>query len=122
MPDASGWNGCRMPDAGCRWPDASGGVGPQGPGAREKTLAAHAPLNRHPASGIWHPHLEFLRDAHHFIHRSDAVANFSPAVLAQVAHAVAARGLGEDGGVGVLHDELADLVVHVHHLEDAHAR
>ena len=44
-----------------------------------------------------------------------------PAILAQVAHALAARGPGERGGVRVVHDELADLIVHIHHLENAHA-
>ena len=64
------------PDAGCRCAAL-----PSEADAR-KEVAAYG-----------HGHLEFLRHAHHFVHRGHAVAHFHPAVLAQVAHAVAARRL-----------------------------
>src|SRR5260370_11014329 len=65
---------------------------------------------------------EFLRHAHDFFHRGHAVLNLAPAVFAQIAHAVLARGAREYAGIGVVHDQLADLVGDIHHLEDPHAR
>src|ERR1035438_5488579 len=65
---------------------------------------------------------ELLPYPHDFVPRGDAVADLHPAVFAQVAHAVAARGFGEYAGVRVAHDELAHVVVQVHHLEDPDAR
>src|SRR6266481_4762802 len=64
---------------------------------------------------------EFLRHAHDFFGGGDAGADFQPAVFAQVAHAVAARGHGDLRSIGIRHDELADLVVQFHQLKDADA-
>src|ERR1044072_9038253 len=65
---------------------------------------------------------EFLRDAHHFVPRSDAVRDLLPAVLAQIAHAVAAGSRGQHRCIRVLHHQAPDLVGDLHHLEDTHAR
>src|ERR1051326_4212950 len=65
---------------------------------------------------------KLLRHPHHLIHRTHAIADLSPAVLPQVAHAVAPRGARQDRGVFVRHDQFADLVVEIHHLENAHPR
>src|ERR1035441_1499196 len=66
-------------------------------------------------------HLEFLRHAHDFFYGGDSVLDFAPAVFAEIAHAVLAGGAGEDAGIGIFHDEPADLVVDIHHFKDAHA-
>src|ERR1035438_10285290 len=65
---------------------------------------------------------EFLRHPHDFFHRGHAVLDLAPAVFAQIAHAVLARLAGENAGIGVLHNQFADLVGDIHHLEDADAR
>src|SRR5580658_9479598 len=64
-------------------------------------------------------HLEFLSHAGDFLRRCDAPADLEPAVLAQVAHAVAASGGGELGGIFIAHDYAANILTQLHHLEDA---
>ena len=51
--------------------------------------------------------LEFLGHAQDFVDRGHTVTHLQPAVFAQVAHAVAARGIGDRDCVGVAHHELA---------------
>src|ERR1017187_2147141 len=88
--------------------------------ARDPLVALLQPLSTFERDGTLGS-LELLGDSHDLCHRGEAHADLAPAVFAQVAHAVAARRLGERGGVFIRHDAGAQLVVELHHLEDAHA-
>src|ERR1041385_1800760 len=75
-----------------------------------------------PQTALVSKSLKFLCYPHDLVHGAHALADLLPAVLAEITHSIAARGLREHGGIFAVHDQFADLVVQFHHLENAYAR
>src|SRR5262249_22692793 len=80
--------------------------------ARKKYVAAISAVPRSSSQLLGHPHDLF--------HRGHAGLDLPPAVFAKIAHAVLPRRAGQYARIRVGHDQLADLVVDFHHLEDPH--
>src|SRR5579885_416021 len=100
----------------CNGKDAAGGQKDRAPPAPD---SYGAEVIRRTA--LSPPPSELLRHPHYLFHGRDSPGDFLPAVLAQVAHPVLAGRDRQLSGVGVPHDQAAQLFVHLHQLEDSHA-